>query len=123
MSQITIDLPFPVSINAVWRSGKGRVFKSKRYRSWIKEAWGLWLAQRSTSELKHIKGPYTLKIILNAPDRRRRDIGNYEKGLSDFLQMARIIENDNLCQKQDVVWGSATDAPNGARLILTALQS
>jgi len=41
-----LDLPLPVSTNRFWRAGRGKVFRSKEYDSWIKAAsWEL-LAQR-----------------------------------------------------------------------------
>jgi len=42
----TITLPLPPSVNALWRSGKGRTFRSRRYISWLKEAGRALKAQR-----------------------------------------------------------------------------
>lgn len=78
------------------------------------------MSQRGAQAIKSIKGPYALKIILNPPDGRRRDLGNYDKALSDFLQSSGIVQNDNLCQDLHIVWGDSTDAPLGTRLFVTA---
>lgn len=88
---------------------------------WLADAWGHWLQQKPTQKIKSIKGHYALKIILNPPDKRLRDLGNYDKGLSDFLQTHGIVENDHLCQDLHIVWGSTDGAPLGARLILTSV--
>ena len=116
--KLTIDLPFPPSVNAVWRSNRGRVHRDKKYSAWESDAWGHWLQQKPTQKLKSIEGHYALKIILNPPDKRRRDLGNYDKALSDFLQTAGIVHNDCLCLDLHIVWGGDEDAPLGARLIL-----
>ncbi len=105
-------------MNSVWRSNRGRVHKDPKYNAWIADSWGRWLQQKPTQKLKSIEGHYTLEIILNAPDKRPRDLGNFEKALSDFLQTAGIIKNDCLSKRLELVWGSPEDAPNGARLII-----
>jgi Holliday junction resolvase RusA-like endonuclease len=81
------------------------------------------LDQRARQEIKSIKGAYTLKLILSPPDKRRRDIGNYEKAVSDLLQLAGIIENDRFCTNQSIVWGSKDDARYGARVILSPVDN
>ena len=35
---ITIDLPYPVSTNRIWRYGKGRVYRSELYKEWMADA-------------------------------------------------------------------------------------
>ncbi len=119
LPSITIDLEFPPSVNAVWRSNRGRVHRSKEYTDWIAVSYGLWMQQRGAQKLKSIKGHYTLKIILNAPDNRQRDLDNLIKAPSDFLQSAGIIENDHLCRKLELVWCEDKDATYGARLIVS----
>jgi Holliday junction resolvase RusA-like endonuclease len=51
-----------------------------------------------------IKGKYDLLIEAVRPDKRRRDIGNLEKAVSDILQAAKIIEDDYLCQDLHMRW-------------------
>ncbi len=63
-----------------------------------------------------IKGEFQAEIILNPPDKRKRDIDNFHKALLDFAQANGIIENDHLCQRLLVTYG---EAPLGARMILT----
>lgn len=115
---IVIDLPFPPSVNSIWRGSGKHVYRSEKYKDWIADAWGCWLCQRATQKEKSIKGYYTLTVILNAPDKRLRDVGNYEKATSDFLEKIRVIQNDCLCCDQHLVWGDQDDAPLGMRVIL-----
>jgi crossover junction endodeoxyribonuclease RusA len=115
---IVIDLPPPPSANRLWRSIRGKVIKSREYREWISVAGGHWLQQKPASALKSIDGYYTLKIVISRSLGRRRDIGNFEKGISDLLQALRIIENDNLCEELHLVRGDETDAPLGTRIFI-----
>ena len=105
-------------MNSIWRGSGKRVYRSDKYKAWIEEGWGCWLEQRSAQKLKSIEGYYTLKIILNAPDKRLRDLGNYEKVASDLIQKIGVIQNDHLCRDLHLVWGSSSDAPLGMRVIL-----
>ena len=119
---IVIDLPFPPSVNAAYGnnkgSGRGR-YRTPAYESWIKQAGLLWLTQRPSCEIKTIIGHYTLKIVLNPPTSlRRRDLGNFEKPLSDFIVSHGVVEDDSLCLSLALVWGSMEDAPYGVRLFI-----
>lgn len=89
--------------------------------AWIKESSGLWMQQKPLQKVKSIKGHYTLKIILNPPDKRHRDMGNSEKAASDFIQRMGIIEDDYLCRKLEIVWGDEVDAPNGMCLVVSSV--
>lgn len=119
---IVIDLPFPPSVNSIWRGSGRHVYRSTKYKDWIADAWGCWLCQRATQKEKSIKGYYTLEIIINAPDGRRRDLGNYEKVVSDFLESSHIIDNDCLCQDLHLAWGAKEDAPLGVRVVIDAAE-
>lgn len=39
------------------------------------------------------------------PDKRRRDLGNLEKAVSDLLVKARLIEDDSLIVDLRMMWG------------------
>lgn len=60
-----------------------------------------------------------MDITLCRPDKRRRDLGNYEKVISDFLHLVGIIDDDNLSEKITLQWGTAEVAPLGARVTVT----
>lgn len=122
MPSITINLPWPPSVNRLWKRGKGkRLYRSEEYLAWIAEAGGCWMQQRSKQKIKHIDGHYFLDITLIPPDRRLRDLGNYEKVLSDFCQNSGIIKNDHLCEKLSIEWDRFEGTAPGAFLILTSV--
>ena len=88
---VTINLPFPVSVNAMFADGKTRRHKSQRYCDWLMEA-GLQLnRQRPTP----VKGPVRMTYEFGAPDSRRRDLSNLLKGPEDLLVKHGVIEADD----------------------------
>jgi crossover junction endodeoxyribonuclease RusA len=104
---IRIVLPFPPSVNRLWRTTKtGGMHSSPKYTAWKKQAeW----AVAGQVKGKSITGEYTLEIVAVKPDKRRRDLGNLEKAVSDLLQKVKVIENDHLCQEIHMKW--ATTGP------------
>lgn len=99
---IRIVLPFPPSVNRLWRTTKGGgMYRSPEYTVWRKHAeWAIAAQVKG----KHITGEYTLEIAAVKPDKRRRDLGNLEKAISDILQHCKVIEDDYLCQEIHIRW-------------------
>jgi crossover junction endodeoxyribonuclease RusA len=116
---IIVDLPWPPSVNALWRSSGNRVHRSKRYVLWLKEAELLWLCQRPKLKEREILGEFCCSIVLWPPDKRKRDIDNFSKPALDFLQHMQIIENDYLCRLLLITYGMENTAPLGLRVTLT----
>lgn len=105
---IRIHLPFPPSVNAAYGNGgnkRGR-HKTIQYVDWIKEA-----STAIKAGMRQGLGKYTINICLMRPDKRQRDIGNYEKCVSDFLVMHGVIQDDHLCQSLLMTWGENLPAP------------
>lgn len=90
---IVLRLPFPVSVNHLYRNKlKGRA-KSQRYRTWANAAgWDI-----KDQKPKPLKGWYNLSIILTEKDNRRKDPGNFEKCVSDLLVEHGLVEDDSFC--------------------------
>lgn len=99
---ITLSLPYPPSANALWRAWKGRNIKSAAYRKWLVAA----EADVKGQSPQTVDGPYRLSLVVNRPDRRRRDLSNIVKPVEDLLQAAGIIRDDADCQRLMVMWGS-----------------
>ena len=95
MTDVTLTLPFPPSVNSLWRSAGRRVYRSKKYMDWIKVALPMAIEQ---SEGVRIEGPYRLHIWLHPPDKRHRDLDNLIKAPSDLLEESGIITNDRMCR-------------------------
>ena len=98
-----IHLPYPPSINRLYRSINGRSILSKIGRDYYRDV--VPIAEASGI---NTRGPYVLIIRAHRPDKRRRDIGNLEKVTSDILVKAGIVEDDSYAQ---AILSSWSDCP------------
>jgi Holliday junction resolvase RusA-like endonuclease len=97
----------PPSMNAIWRSVRGRVVRSERYKKWRKEAGQEIMIQRRNQT--PVKGNFVSRITLSAAS-RRGDLDNRAKPIFDLLQEHRLIEDDKHMDRLTIEWG---DAPKG----------
>jgi len=95
-------LPFPPSVNHYYRHVGARVLISSEGRKY-REA--VWLAVLEQGRKKH-DGRLYVEILVNAPDKRRRDLDNLLKGLLDALQHAGLYEDDSQIDKLTITRGS-----------------
>lgn len=120
MTKITLNLPFPVSVNAIWRKNNRRikgVYRSDKYKAWIAQAGLEWLTQK-IKQPKHIPGEFSLSIVLVRKDKRVKDLDNFTKAILDFCKAHGLIEGDHLLDRLYIRWGKPHEAPLGARVIL-----
>jgi crossover junction endodeoxyribonuclease RusA len=94
-----IHLPYPPSVNRLYRSVNGRSILSKVGRDYYRDV--VPIAEASGV---NVRGPYVLSITAHRPDRRKRDIGNLEKIVSDTLAKANVVEDDCLCEAIVSAW-------------------
>lgn len=126
--RVRIALPFPPSVNALWRigrsgGGKRFLYKTKAYRSWLQAADIEWLSQKPRGPFKTIDGPFKAQVLLSRPDRRSRDSDNYLKAPLDFAQRVGIISNDCNSLESRAVWVTDEEAPEGMVLIIDPVNS
>lgn len=100
MSAVYLTLPLPPSNNRLWRRSGTTIHKSTRYTAWLKEAGWMAKSQRPGS----VSGPYKIRIEAARPDKRRRDLGNLEKAVSDLLQDLGVIRDDADCEMISMRW-------------------
>ena len=114
---ITLTLPFPVSVNAMYMDGKYRRAKSQRYCDWIVDA-GYALNKQKPPQ---IKGQYHIKYAFQEVDGRARDAFNLEKGVTDLLVTHGVVEGDSnrYLRRGTVEWDSSVV---GVRVTITPLQ-
>ena len=101
-----IELPLPPSINAAYANGgnkRGR-HKTPAYKAWEALA-GLCVKDRHRVGY----GPYSLHIAVRRPDKRRRDLGNLEKCLSDFLVAHGVVKDDCLAERITLQWDAGLE--------------
>ena len=86
-------VPWPPSVNAMWRSVNGRVILSARGRQYRTD--GLAALMTQCRNIRPMEGPLSVTLILYPPDRRRRDVDNYAKGILDLLTHAEVYGDDS----------------------------
>lgn len=116
-----VDLPFPPSINRIWRASKiDRITKSVEYKEWQRRADVTVIAARTHLKTRIIIGSFEAYIIFDHK-KRRGDLDNYVKVVLDWAQSRNMIANDKFCEKLTVEWGATDCAPKGCRLTLREL--
>lgn len=97
---IQIHIPYPPSANRLWIRAKKGMRKSDEYTRWLTEAGWRIKEQRPG----RIEGPYKLSIQAVRPDKRRRDLDNLLKPVSDVLQSVGVIADDCDCELITARW-------------------
>jgi Holliday junction resolvase RusA-like endonuclease len=117
-----IDLPFPISVNNIWRKGPKGFYLSVPYSKWIEAADQLFVMNK-IGPLRTIEGKFIAVIELHATGKKRKtsDCDNLAKVCLDYAQRTRLIENDKFAQWVCIGWVDdlAIAPPYGARLTIT----
>lgn len=100
MNSATFTLPMPPSVNRIWRNSRGRTHRSAEYVAWITEA-GLKLNAQCVPS---VEPPYSVEYAFGRKDRRRSDLINREKALSDLLQSCGVITDDCQINRALLYW-------------------
>lgn len=104
---IKLHLPFPPSVNAIYANGGN---KRGRHKTPVYRAWEQLASIAVKDSHRRSFGPYDLYICLQAPDKRARDLGNYEKAISDFLVLHGVVKDDSYCRRLTMTWGENLSA-------------
>ena len=101
---LIVYLPWPPTVNNYYktnRSGARFLDKSvRKYRAEVNEAIHEQAAGITIDE------PVYMEVHLFPPDRRKRDLDNYMKGLLDSLMEAELIEDDSLIDQLCIYRGN-----------------
>lgn len=95
---IKLTLPWATSANHSHHYGSGRKFISKKTKEFREKVQEIVIDAKAK-----ITGTPRLAIFyaFYPPDKRRRDIGNYEKQTTDALMEAGVFEDD---EQIDFIW-------------------
>ncbi|MCK0554335.1 RusA family crossover junction endodeoxyribonuclease [Pantoea ananatis] len=99
-----LTLPFPPSVNGYWRATNTGIKISASGRSFRSNAIAAILTQ-----LKRRPQPITVNVevtvLLYPPDKRNRDLDNYQKALFDSLTHDGVWVDDRQIKRFTVEWG------------------
>lgn len=84
-------LPFPPSVNSLWRTGRGRMYRSKRYEAWREKAAD---AVSAVWRAEPMDGAVSVTIRVYGDSRRSWDLDNRAKAVLDALQDFGVIVDD-----------------------------
>ena len=87
---LILKLPFPPSVNHSHTFGGGRRFLDKRTKLFRERVQEVVIEDK----VKKLEGRLSMFIALFPPDKRKRDIGNYEKQTTDALMNAGVFDDD-----------------------------
>ena len=117
--EITIDLPFPPSVNHIWRRTARQVYRSAKYLKWMEAADMMVMANRQYPRHKII-GRFEATILLNEKS-GHGDLDNRIKVCLDWLQSRDIIAEDKHCRRLIAEWAQHERAPRGCQITLRSL--
>lgn len=103
-----LELPFPVSVNSIWKKSKHGMYRSKAYEQWEREADVLLLKQKAEKTVgKPVEGHFTYSVVLDQSKRKSNmDGDNFgSKVILDYLQRVGLIENDSMADSGSWSWG------------------
>lgn len=106
---ITIELPYPPSVNRAWRMVRvrrsARMMLSREGRAYRMEA----CARLAALRTPRLNGRLRVVVTLHPPDRRKRDVDNAMKALLDALQHAGVYRDDAQIDRLEVERGEVRD--------------
>lgn len=97
---LSLTMPRPPSVNAMYQNAaRGRV-KTPKYRSWcIVAACCIPLRLRGA-----LVGKYAITVTVERENKRCRDLDNLIKPISDALKTAGVIRDDSDCEHITMKW-------------------
>ncbi len=120
MTPLVLELPFPPSVNSIWRArrspggGKPMFYLDHKYKAWKLQCDGLYMATRPKTRFRTA---VRVEITLDR-SRKRGDADNRIKSVQDWLQRAQIVANDSQVEDVRARWGIA---PTGCHVVVEAI--
>lgn len=114
---IKLTLPFATSANHSHHYGSGRKFLSKKTKDFRLAVQDIVIDAKAK-----IEGTPRLAIFysLYPPDKRKRDLGNYEKQTTDALMAAGVFEDDS---QIDFIWMIRKEVVKGGMIKVVIVEN
>lgn len=94
---IVLTLPYPPSVNRMWRQFRGRAILSKAGREYKERASRC--ATFGYGVIEYLQGDVMVHIRAYMPDARRRDIDNLPKMVLDAMTAGGVWRDDSQVKK------------------------
>jgi crossover junction endodeoxyribonuclease RusA len=112
---LVVELPYPPSVNHIWRRARGRTVMSREGRAFRREAVAR-LARIGVGPPRFpMRGRLRVRIEVCPPDHRRRDLDNVQKALLDALERGGAYADDGQIDRIEVQRGPVTP---GGRVVV-----
>ncbi|MGE4471065.1 MAG: RusA family crossover junction endodeoxyribonuclease [Desulfovibrio sp.] len=100
-----LTLPYPPSVNRIWRAVNGRNILSKHGRLYRLAVKSVVVKARAQEEIPKgpIKGGLVCVLEVYPPDNRRRDLDNVSKAILDGLTHAKVWLDDSQVSDMRIV--------------------
>ncbi len=102
-----LELPYPPSVNHIWRRVGSRTVISREGRRYRRDVCAT-LAAMPGGRGRPMEGRLALRITVCPPDGRRRDLDNVQKALLDALAHAGVYRDDSQIDRLEVHRGPVT---------------
>tara|TARA_B100001094_G_C17768538_1_gene593841 strand:- start:11 stop:370 length:360 start_codon:yes stop_codon:yes gene_type:complete len=112
-----ISLPYPPSVNSLWRYSSRGVYRTPKYRDWLHTA------GQGIFDAPAFQEPLKMTMRARAIDKRRRDIDNIIKPVCDLFEHQNVVVNDFWIQHLDVSWDQNINEGTVKVLLMTLEES
>lgn len=117
--EITLDLPFPPSVNHIWRRAGRRMIRSARYLRWMSAADMTVMGAKQYPRRK-ITGNFEAHIWLDE-QAGWGDCDNRVKCCLDWCVSRDVVSDDRHCRRLTIEWAHHELAPVGCRITLRSV--
>ena len=104
---LTVDMLLPPTGNQMTTVARGRRILSAKHLRWRQLVYP---NLQRLAEVRRMTGAFGLILVVERPDRRRRDLDNYVKATLDALVNTGLVEDDHLCERLLVAWSQKPPA-------------